>query len=247
MGGYVYVIGGDNNSNAYQIDVWRAPESDLTSWTRMTANWGVGNRVLYAVWARGTALYIGGGQTLREFTGEAVQVYYDDVWRSDNNGATWTQIATGTPLASHGACGVADWQGRTWFIAGGKYKVQFTRDVHSTADGITFTAHTAPPFDKRYYTDAAVVDGELVLFGGYSNTSQYGEPGGSDASGLVGYNRADLWRTRDGELWTRNPSELGTAAALLSHASGVVGIDKKLIVAAGNHLTKEVWKHAEAA
>ena len=243
FGGYVYVVGGDSNSGTCQTDVWRAPDSDLTSWTRMAADWGCGNRVLYSCWERSGSIYVAGGQTIASLVGGGIDTYFSDVWASTNNGATFTQLATSVPLASHNACGSVNYQGQTWFVAGGKYKAQFARGVHSTLDGVTFTAHPDGPFDKRYYTDCALFDGKLWLYGGYADTSQYSEAGGADISGLTGFNRGDCWYTNNGDSWQRyTPTEATGTTPPLSHASTVYGLPDGLIIAAGNHLTRQVWE-----
>lgn len=243
FGGYVYVVGGDSNTGTYQVDVWRAPDSNLASWTRMTANWGCGNRVLYSCWERGGKIYVSGGQTIKSLTGENPETYFADTWVSADNGATFTQLATNSLISNHAGCSAINYQGNTWFVAGGRYKTLFTNQVLSTLDGVTYFTHANASFSQRYYSDCAVFDGRLWIYGGYSDTSQYGQPGGSDGGGLVGYNRGDLWSTTDGETWTKyTPTEVVSTTPPLSHATTVFSLSDGIIIAAGNHLTKQVWE-----
>jgi hypothetical protein len=237
--GFVYVIGGDNNSGVYQRDVWRAPEDDLTSWTRMCADWGgPGDRVLYSAFALGDALFIASGQTI----GEVLETYHADVWRSRDHGATWSSVATFAPLSMHNACSAVVHDGRAWFAGGGQYKNAFGNTVHSTADGITFTAHPSAPFDPRYYNDLCSFDGELWSFGGASSIDEYGATLGGPPGDLFSANRRDVWRTTSGASWSSLGTPPNNTPIPVTHASTLFVLSDAVIFGAGNHLTRQVWE-----
>jgi Kelch motif len=260
MNGYVYVVGGDNNSGIYQRDVWRAPVGDLTSWTQMTADWGgPGNRALYQVWARDGALYLAGGQTVRELSGELSETYYNDVWRSTTLGATWAQIATGAPITDHNAGSNTLFSGRQVIVGGGQYHNFFAAKVRSTVDGINFTEHADLPFGGRYYNDVAVYDGWLWTFGGVSNTDQFGATINTANGGATPHpfsaNRGDLWRTRNLTRWTLHDApvvgagyvDTDTSPPAPTHATAFCAHPTGLICAAGNSFTKDVYRLSRAA
>jgi hypothetical protein len=84
----IYLSGGSNAAGGVSNQVWKF---DGTAWTQQTAGAAFSPRTHHAMAHHQGRLYVLGGRT------EAVSpdtVYFDDVWASDDEGVTWTEIAT---------------------------------------------------------------------------------------------------------------------------------------------------------
>lgn len=224
--GSMWVVGGDANQGHYQNDVWRS--SDGVSWTRVTDNVPWGPRVLHYVVEFQDKIWVLGGQTLPDLA-PASEVYYDDVWCSED-GANWTQVASGLPWGPRGViCGAAVFHDRIWLIGGGTYTSRLEdrlvrNDVWSSADGIHWRQELArAPWRPRQYHNVAVYDNMLWVLEGYHPS--------------VG-NLQDVWYSSDGVGWsqlTRTPWDP-------RHAASTFVYNQALWLVTGNNLASDVWK-----
>ncbi|MBX3190711.1 MAG: hypothetical protein KF819_27175 [Labilithrix sp.] len=84
-GAHYYVIGGDYENMHSQV--WRTADGE--TWERIAASSAFGSRTLAMAQSYQGKIYVCGDQTnaLDEATGLA------DVWVSDDNGATFTELA----------------------------------------------------------------------------------------------------------------------------------------------------------
>lgn len=225
----IMVIGGDANRGRYQKDVWSwSPEE---GWVRRTssASWASPGRVLFNYWEFNDALYVGGGQTLDELAVDApanlANPYYEDMWRSTDLGASWTQIATG--LGHFGMMiGNAVKDGKMWIIGSGRYGTgQFSRAystaVRNSSDGITWSTVTSDGgFGQRQYHNIAVLGADFVMHGGYN-----------------GADMRDVRASSDGINW-RN---LGTPPWEACHAASLVAHKGELLKLGGPMTSSAVW------
>jgi hypothetical protein len=83
--GSIVLMGGDDGSSNYKNDVWRSTDNGVT-WIQMTANAGWSPRVSHSSVAMpdGSIVLMGGWERSWNFQ--------NDVWRSTDNGVTWTQM-----------------------------------------------------------------------------------------------------------------------------------------------------------
>ncbi len=80
--------------------------------------------------------------------GQNISGYKNDVWRSTDNGATWTQIPTGLPMWSARAFHSSVVMPDSSIVLMGGYDGAFKNDVwRSTDNGATWTQITAQAAD----------------------------------------------------------------------------------------------------
>jgi hypothetical protein len=225
---YLYIIGSDvyngpqNNlgNGLGTSDVWRSP--DGVNWTRITdaAPWGP--RVLHMVASYNGALYVMGGMT----DSTDATTCLNDVWRSDDGGLTWTQLAN-APWAPRGTVnsgqGLPVYQNKIWLMGGGTYvnipAGALFNDVWNF-DGTTWTqvlADGVAPWVQRQYNATFVnKSNRLCVVNGVSD--------------FIGTNISDCWESDDGVIWFQ---ELFTPWRP-SHADGVVAISDRVVIGPGN-------------
>jgi hypothetical protein len=219
---YIYVIGGDPLDSSLKNDVWRS--TDGVTWTEVTASAGWSARFAQMAWAYNGALYVAGGQTVLNDPTTALQ----DVWKSTDGGATWTQLSD-APWAKRGfAFGGPVMGGYAWLCGGGTYHTTpSSRTYYNDCwkfDGTTWTSVTSSAaWDAREYQQVIALDGNLWVLNGY-NTS-------------VG-NHNDAWWSPDGSTWTQYRWPTWPA----SHADGMIAKDHAIWFAGGNHLTDQTFK-----
>jgi len=101
--------------------------------------------------------------------------YRNDVWRSTDQGVTWTQMtasASWTPRRNHSSVALSD---GSIVLMGGDYLSNLFNDVwRSTDQGATWTQLTAsaPWAERSNHTSVALPDGGIVLIGGYDGGSR---------------------------------------------------------------------------
>lgn len=170
--GALYMAGGDSVTH-HQRDVWRM--SPGGSWNLVTDNapWvaagGTGRANAGFVSLNGY-LYILSGYGDPAMPG----LGYRDVWRSSDDGATWTQICTDYhsdgPFMAHGANpSVVVWGGEIWIIRPSSDNTDTTlwTEAWHSADGISWTHETLtsyPPF--RDGGRAVIFNNSLFYVGG---------------------------------------------------------------------------------
>lgn len=215
------VVGGD----IYHVssDTWRSP--DGVTWEQVSAAAPWHGRVLQIAGSHDGALYVLGGQLDVEDPDTALR----DVWRSDDGGASWTQLAD-APWAPRGMVyDAVSHAGRLWVVGGGTYAADtadraFRSDVWAF-DGATWEEVSPDgdaPWSGRQYHAVVSWGGELWVVGGY---------------GADGLNHHDVWRSSDGVTWVEVPR----AALLPGHADGVAATPGGLVAGSGNAMVREVF------
>jgi len=185
------VIMGGTNSATYFHDVWQSTDNGAT-WTQVTANAGWSGRWGHSsvVMPDGSIVLMGGYYSSYSPNG----IYcYNDVWRSTDKGATWTQM---TPSAG--------WSARSWHssvvmpdgsivLMGGQGSLGYLNDVwRSTDKGATWLQMTPNAGWSGRFAHSGVVmpDGSIVLMGGQ------GDNGSTN----------DIWRLVSSGSSAQNPS-----------------------------------------
>jgi len=173
-GSYWYLLGSDNAindntgiANTGQATVWRT--SDFRNWTQMTADGGWGPRIIHAGWAYNGDLYIAGGHMPSDLVTAKT-----DVWKSSDDGATWTQITTsGFPAIGNCAGGYKTFNGKMMQIEGGIYLTGATNKVYSSTNGIVWKMEGVLPSSGSQYGTSCVSNGKLFYFSGNDATLSY--------------------------------------------------------------------------
>jgi hypothetical protein len=158
-----------------------------------------------------------------------------DVQRTNNaNGTPWTdlkqvQTSSNSPVVMEPRCGATVFVlgGKIWIEGGrdgdkiwapaGSYDItslacdlspDYTNDVWSTPDGVTWTQSLTPPAwtPRQWPCVASDANGTVWLAGGYVDDFA------SQSSGEIRYetNLADVWYTKDGTTWRQFKADTGS-------------------------------------
>ena len=206
-------------------------ETYTEPWTQQTASPGWSARYAHTsvVMPDGSIVLMGG---LNQKGG--VMNYYNDVWRSTDDGATWTQqTASAGWAARFGSSSVVMPDGSI-VLMGGATSSGVVNDVwRSTDDGATWTQQTASAgWSARFYQSGVVMpDGSIVLMGG------------ATSSGNVN----DVWRSTDeGKTWTQLTASAGWMARYLQNS--VVMPDGSIVLMGGTYNSgdkNDVWRSTD--
>ena len=187
MGSYYYTESGDT---IIKNDVWRSTDNGAT-WTQMTAHAGWSGRCEQGsvVMPDGSIVLMGGVSNDMPYN------YTNDVWRSTDNGATWTQMTANAGWAVRSQfSSVAMPDGSIVLMGGTGIMGALYNDVwRSTDDGATWTQVTvhAGWSARSGHSSVAMPDGSIVLMGGQTLTA---------GNGFLN----DVWRSTDnGATWTQ--------------------------------------------
>lgn len=204
-----------------QVECWEGIQNpDLTiTWTLKNADCGWGARFLTGGCRHNGSLYLMGGQT-DIINNDNPKT---DVWRSDDDGTTWTQIAIGLDfLGMNLSRCVVSYNGYIYIVSGGEYKTPTTsgtalNTVYRSIDGITWEQMPNAPFVGRQYADVIVHENKLfVLFGGRLAAPQ---------------NLYDCWTMDAFGNWEQIP----ISGPESRHAAAAVSINNVLLMATGNY------------
>ena len=184
MGGYVGFPQG-----TLLNDVWRSTDNGAT-WTQMTANarWSARAGPSSVAMPDGSIVLMGG------FDSTSANPT-NDVWRSTDNGATWTQMTASagwSARAGHSSVAMPD---GSIVLMGGSPGFFYDNDVwRSTDNGATWTQMTANAgwSARDHHSSVAMPDGSIVLMGGGTNLNN------------------DVWRSTDnGATWKQMTASVG--------------------------------------
>lgn len=221
--GAIILMGGENGSTYYG-DVWKSLDSGIT-WTQMTSSAGWTSRTRFAaVYDNGYIVMMGG---TKNFSNS----WMNDVWRSSNDGATWTQMTASAAWStrhSHTAVSLSD---NSIVLMAGIGQFAIHHDAYRSTDYGTnwsLITITTPGWEARQRACSAVLsDGSIALVGG------------TVASGTPTYQ--DVWRSTDkGATWTEKIATSEWAARYGFTIEAISG--GKLVLMGGNTGPEEVWK-----
>jgi N-acetylneuraminic acid mutarotase len=213
-------------------DIWRSTDNGVT-WSMVETNYHWGPRAGHSSVAMPDgSIVLMGGYFMPGYSGS-------DVWRSTDNGATWT-LQTGQPgwTVRSGHSSVAMPDGSIVLMGGGHdWYAPTNNDVwRSTDNGVTWTQLTAHAgwTARSHQSSVAIPDGSIVLMGGY------------DATGA----RNDVWRSTDnGATWTQMNASAGWSGR--SGHTSVVMPDGSIVLmggaggAGGDTYFNDVWRSTD--
>jgi hypothetical protein len=171
--GLLWLIGG-NNGGTLKNDVWNSP--DGANWTEVLASTTTGSatqftpREDFGVLVYNNAMWVIGGFS--------PGISNNDVWTS-TNGTTWTKVLAngGSSLnqfAGRWGLSTTVYNNAMWVMTGASSTTSDTdptlvySDVWTSTTGSSWTrVSQANIFDAIYYSQAAVLDNEMWLTGGY--------------------------------------------------------------------------------
>ncbi|MBL0021321.1 MAG: hypothetical protein WAT18_03855 [Sphingorhabdus sp.] len=239
--GEIWLIGGDATQFHHQHDIWKS--KDGRDWQLVNDGASVPwkPRALHMTFVLNDRIYVVGGQsmskkaTLEPSVGEH---YYNDVW-STTDGRSWVKHEPVGPIWTPrgGIGGQLLFRGRVWIVGG------FVNENHIVKNRVVHTDIWSSPDADHWtkeadgaewsqdgglaYHDMGVFADRLWIIGGAKLVKGNDDP-----------NVSRVWSSADGKQW----SELKCAPIPPTHATTVFSLPDRLVIAAGNHLTREVWE-----
>ncbi len=197
--GSIVLMGGDYGPSGMGglSDVWRSTDKGVC-WTLQTpaaewgGEWGRSRQYFSSIVLSDGSILVMGGQ-------EPYGGAKNDVWRSNDKGATWslvTAAAAWAPRSSHTSVALPD---GSIVVMGGQVErdntVSSSNDVwRSTDQGVTWTwVNPTGGFSPRFgHTSVVLPDGSILLMGGVGGLNQNWMP------------LSDVWRSTDrGTTWAQ--------------------------------------------
>ena len=228
--GWLYIIGNDNANQALLQTVWRT--KDMRNFTAMTSNAGWGSRTVMGGWAdENNNIYIAGGQTTTD-----VSTGPNDIWKSSDGGATWSQIANninvnGEYFLGQNICNQIRYFNNRVYLVGGGISASVPFDSYSKK---VFSAsinnlsiwrkeNDLPYTNGRRYISTEVWDGKLWVWSG--NNSAEG-----NVKTICYMDRSGAWHDFKYTYTGDNPANQITT----THAAGITVHKDMLFRVLGN-------------
>ena len=232
IGSDIYFIGGNDGRGRRLNDVWKSTDGGVF-WNK--ENMGT-TSTLFSVRSRHSSvsvdsdIYIIGG-----FDGTN---RLNDVWKSTDGGATWSEVTTGTTAANtlfsgrndHSSVVVDSGPNAGIYVIGGTNGTNLFNEVwKSTDDGATWSqVATGIRFSARTVHSSVSVGSDIYVIGGFTGSR-------SD----------EVWKSTDGG---QNWSQVATGkkfSARANHNSVAVGTDIYVIGGSTGSRSDEVWKSTD--
>jgi PKD repeat protein len=232
--GRIVLMGGNANDVVCANDSWMSDDYG-SHWTRMNASSGWSGRFTFGSAALPDgSIIVAGGYDCK--TGQVK----NDVWRSDNLGATWTRVNASAEWQPRSDLSMTATPDGTLVLMGG-WDGNYLNDTwRSTDKGITWVlANASSGWEKRgYFPAVALPDNSVILIGGSAGSS-------------VTYQ--DVWRSANkGTSWVRinaTPgwqSRSGSGAAALPDGSIVISGGSWVDESHNYHFLNDTWRFAPA-
>ena len=177
------ILTGGFGIGGYKNDTWHSTDNGAT-WTQMNASAGWSARQYHSSVAMpdGSLVLMGG-------TDNYTYSYLNDVWRSTDSGASWTQVNANAGWSSRFLQSSVAMPDGSIILMGGFGSDGYKNDVwRSTDNGASWIQLNASAgWTKRWdHKSVAMTDGSIVLIGGvdgsaYKNDSWRFQPAGSSA------------------------------------------------------------------
>lgn len=136
--GKIIISGGDNYYYGKSKDVWTTV--DGATFTQKTANAPWDARHGHAMLSWNGKLWLFGGRGAGGVSG-----YYNDVWSSDDDGASWVNEAPNASFSARHAFGACVADGKMWLVGGYTVGGTPSDEVWSTSDGTTWLLSPGVP------------------------------------------------------------------------------------------------------
>ena len=166
LGSDIYVIGGYNGFRSVN-DIWKSGDGGATWQQVVTTGAKFSVRSTHSSVVLGSDIYVIGG--LNQFTNSID----DQVWKSSDGGATWTQIATtGAKFSARYVHSSVTVGSAIYVIGGGGAGAALFDEVwKSTNGGVSWTqiAKATARFSPRHNHGSVVLNDTIYVIGGYSN------------------------------------------------------------------------------
>ena len=185
LGSDIYVIGGSNGTRPVDDIIWKSGDGGVSWQPVPTTGITFSPRSSPGSVVLGSDIYVIGGEN--HFT----RSFDNQVWKSSNGGAAWTQIkAAGAEFSERYAhSSVTD--GSAIYVIGGvgAGAARFNEVWKSTNGGVTWTqaAKTSARFPPRYSHSSVVLNDTIYVIGGHT----------SDFTN-------DVWKSEDGGAAWKN-------------------------------------------
>lgn len=248
-GGEILVMGGYNDVYQPLNDIWvstgKGSDWDEVPQPSGAARWTPRSGHASVALPDGSIVLVGG------YDGSS---YLDDIWHSNDGGSSWRMVAGQSPFPARSGHSMVAMPDNSIVLMGGREETKRLNDIwRSTDRGATW--HSLTPFKKPAWsarsdhTGVALVDGSIVLAGGYSDSNRndvwrletagstatnpthtYTEPGSYTVTlqvyGLGGVNRAQredyiTVYPRDGRVLDGSDVTIDDVIAVLSHLLGL--------------------------
>jgi PKD repeat protein len=239
-GGNIVLMGGSYNltggitSDGVTNDTWRSTDYGKT-WTLMNASsgWTARSGLSSVAMPDGSIVLMGGAYSLTG--GPDVDGLTSDVWRSTNDGLTWTQVSASSDWGSRQYfSSVAMPDGSIVLMGGFNGAVYLNNTWRSTNNGLTWSQVNASSGwgIRGSPSSVAMPDGSIVLMGGGDGELVPEVP-----------MRNDTWRSTDnGTTWTQVNASGGWPAR--NHHSTVGMPDGSILLMGGSY--NDVWRFMPA-
>ena len=217
----IVLMGGETGSGSVN-DTWRSTDEGAT-WTQVNASpgWSARRQLSSVAMPDGSIVLMGGYSD--------VDGYRNDVWRSDDDGATWTEVNASPGWSPRHLQSSVVMPDSNILLMGGEHYGWLNDTYRSDDDGATWTLLNASPgWTVRCAFDTVVMpDGSIILMGGVND---YGH-------------LSDVWRSTDnGVSWTEVTAGAGWGPR--SYQSSVVMPDGSIVLTGGfdGYYKNDVWR-----
>ena len=125
---------------------------------------------------------------------------FNDVWKSTDGGATWTQVTTSASPrfpARYGHSSIV--MGDAIYVVGGNDGTNTLNDVWKSTDGTTWTNVTQSTATNQKFTPRFEHSSVVIVEGPHKGMYVIG---GQSVSGSASYLN-DVWKSTDGAIWTQ--------------------------------------------
>lgn len=234
----IYLFGGDFQ-NLGTGDCYKSTDGITFTQQTNTAPFN-GTQLGAGVYFKGALYYIGGIGT-GPANSPNLDVPNNKVWRSYDEGITWTEITSTLPNIGQCNNQAVVFKDKIWVVGGTIYGSQdpptsnkvFGRKVWSSPDGIAWTEEFQFPYGFSY-ASLKVWDGEMWLTNGAS----------PNLSGDGGFNGSEMWRSCDGSTW--NAVYIASNNGFIdTHAACVIPVDNVGLFVPFYNLGETSWVYTK--